>query len=126
MADAPILRIFLIVFREFVGDDLKFRRRGGKLHAGLEPDEGKPVIVLGARGHGGQVDVRVTPGEARWHYANDGVELVIELDRFVEDVAAATELVLPEKVAEHGDGCGITAGRVGSEEFATEERLGRP
>ena len=47
---------------------------------------------------------------------------MIEFDRFIDDVAAAAELVLPEKVAEHGDGCGITAGRVGSGEFATEER----
>jgi len=50
--DAAVLRIFLVVFREFVGDGLEFRRRGGKFHAGLEPDEGKPVVVLLAGGYG--------------------------------------------------------------------------
>ena len=122
IADATVLRIFLVVFREFVSDDLKFRRRGRKLHAGLEPHERKPIIVLGSRRCRGQINVGVAPREARRHYANDGVELVIELDRFVEHVPAATELVLPEKIAEHGDGSGITAGRVGGGKFAAEKR----
>jgi hypothetical protein len=73
-----------------------------------------------ARGGGGQVDVGVAPGETWRHYADDGVKLVIKLDRFVDDVAATTELALPEK--ENGDGCAITVGRVGGEEFAAEKR----
>ena len=120
--DATVLRICLVVFSEFVDDHLKFRRRGRKFHAGFKPHEGKPIILLRSCGYRGQVDVRVAPREARRYYTNYSVELVIELDRFVENVPAATELVLPEKIAEHRDGCGITAGRVRGRKFAAKKR----
>jgi hypothetical protein len=51
------LWIFLVVFREFVGYDLELRSHGGKLYARLNPDERKPIIVLGAGRYGGQVHI---------------------------------------------------------------------
>src|SRR6202789_380437 len=69
----------------------------------LDFDEGQHVIVRIRFEVAGYVHIAVTPGKAGIGYADDGVEGVIELDRFAAIHRLGNVLTLPEVSFEHSD-----------------------
>src|SRR5580704_8620077 len=76
-----------------------------------------------------RVDVGNLPSEAGRQNTDDGVEVVVEADRFSEDVAVAEKMALPEEVAEDGDVfdfglvAGIFCGEGAAEEWRNAEKF---
>ena len=120
--DAPFLRIILwVVLRKAVHQRLHLRLHGGIFRAGLQLDEGIPVIVRIGIGNGGEIDVIIAPGETRRHDAYDRVAFVIKLDRFSNHIVARAILALPEEIAEDRNRLGVAAWGVGRSEFTAEQ-----
>src|SRR6267378_1355628 len=112
----------LILFGEGIGKDLEFGFGHRELGARLQLDEGEPVLRRIPSGKSGHINVRITPGEAWGGDADDGEDLMVELDCFSDDVAAAAKLALPEDIAQYGNGSGVSARCVCGREFSAEQR----
>src|SRR5580658_10986695 len=68
-----------------------------------------------------QINIAVTPGEARAGNADDGVVFADHLDCFAENARVAVEVTLPELIAEHDNRLRVlTVDCVGGDESASE------
>src|SRR5580700_7711964 len=87
----------------------------------LEFREHHPERMRISSGRPWQVHVGVEPSEARRHYANYGVDNLIEFDGLADHLVAIEVVFPPESVAEHRNQCGVSARRIRRSEDSPEE-----
>ena len=93
-------------------------------HAGLQPSEHEqPEIVVIAQQvalgdeqrfhHQGHEQIRANAGltalKTGGRHANDGVRMLVQIDRLADDVRPSAKMCVPQTVADDGDGCAARA-----------------
>src|ERR1700737_4172130 len=117
-----VLRKVLVLFRKFVGKRLKLRFGSREFRSRLQFHERKPIVMrIGGR-DSGNVHIGVAPSETRRYDANHSVKLMIQFNGFANDIAASTELALPEQIAEHSNAGSVPSGSIRGREFASQKR----